>query len=357
MLAKSIDICVNGSPSPVAYTLRSLCDDESDIRRWAEFCAFCFGDKPNPPTTEYFERHFFNDPWRDASAIHIIEFEGDDGKADIASSMRVFRRTISDGQSGTMEAGGVGEVCTHPDHRRRGLSKILLEKSIAFMESCGMETSLLHAGAAVTPVYKKNGNYDCTKSRWSVVKMDRAKLCAPDEGYSVRLAVFPADTEALLPLHKVYSEDRFAGCIVRTRQYWNEYLREEIGNSLFVLAEGGVVVAWLSIRPRSGRFQLREFGINRECVGATQAISVLLRKALEKESSSEIHFLLPTSVLDDVKNGDTKDVSTFILWDEGVQEEDDIGWMYRPIVKKDSRSGMVEIAKGGEHLIWPADSF
>uniref|UniRef100_A0A7S4MSD4 N-acetyltransferase domain-containing protein n=1 Tax=Odontella aurita TaxID=265563 RepID=A0A7S4MSD4_9STRA len=350
MTADSISVIVDGAP--VVYTLRSLRDDETDLSRWADFCAFCFGNKSDPPTKNYFKRHFFNDPRRDASAIHIIEFLGVGGKIEIASSMRVFLRTISNGRGGTIEAGGIGEVCTHPEHRRRGLSKMLLTKSISFMENCGLETSLLHAAAAVTPVYKKNGNYECTTSRWSLVKIDQSKLCGNCEGYSVRLANFPSDTKILMHLHRIYSEERYAGCIVRTELYWNKYLSKEIGNSLFVLMEGDAIVAWLSIRPRGGRFQLREFGMKKDIISAAKAISLLLHKAC---SDDNINFLLPTTVLDDIEGTDT--YSSFVQWEDGVQEEDDIGWMYRVIAKKEDTPGMVEITKENEHLIWPADSF
>ena len=108
--------------SEVTYTLRGL--TEAEVKPWAAFCASIFAYKANPPPPEYFERHYFNDPVHKASFIRVAFTKEEEPK--IVASCRVFERCIADGQGGTILAGGIGEVCTNNDHRRRGLSKELL---------------------------------------------------------------------------------------------------------------------------------------------------------------------------------------------------------------------------------------
>jgi predicted GNAT family N-acyltransferase len=110
---------------------------------------------------------------------------------EIVSSVRIFRRTLSTGgaaanssNSGddgatTIEAGGIGEVCTSPNHQRRGLSKILLKDAINIMSNSGdggMSCSLLHANPEFRPVYNKIGGYKSVPSRWSLVPIQLNKL-------------------------------------------------------------------------------------------------------------------------------------------------------------------------------------
>eukprot|EP00751_Fragilariopsis_kerguelensis_P010688 CAMPEP_0170786644 /NCGR_PEP_ID=MMETSP0733-20121128/17771_1 /TAXON_ID=186038 /ORGANISM="Fragilariopsis kerguelensis, Strain L26-C5" /LENGTH=436 /DNA_ID=CAMNT_0011132621 /DNA_START=795 /DNA_END=2105 /DNA_ORIENTATION=+ len=51
----------------------------------------------------------------------------------------------------------------------------------------------------------------------------------------VRQAKFPQDTEQLHQLHRIYSEQRLVGCIIRSKEYWTNYISQELKGSLFVL--------------------------------------------------------------------------------------------------------------------------
>jgi predicted GNAT family N-acyltransferase len=358
----------------VSYILRGL--SESEIGPWAAFCASVFAYKANPPTFSYFESHYRNDPNREASLIRVA-FSNNQ----MVASVRVFLRSISDGQGGIFQAGGIGEVCTHSDHRRRGLSKFLLHDAIEIMKTKrhNLQVSLLHAAPEFFPVYEKAGGYVCcTTSRWSVVSIiqlveqqekQHARTWTPtnnDTSYSVREAQFPDDTEHMQKLHQTYSERRFAGCIIRTKDYWNDYLSKELVGSLFVLEQSNnngkeLVVAWLSIRSRGGRYQLREFGLDSNQVTATVALPLLLGRAMKQLEdnandgvavSSRFDLALPTAVLDEIR----PDKVSFVDWSTETLEND-IGWMYKTL--REGISGMDQVLKSKEipHLIWPADSF
>jgi hypothetical protein len=358
----------------VDYTLRSL--NESDVATWAAFCAACFSYKPNPPPAQYFERHFWRDPRRDASLIWVFHHETEG----IVSSLRIFRRRISMGPGDNsssnssdavgheVEAGGIGEVCTTIDHRGRGLAGRLLKTAMDTMMDLKLGYSLLHAAPAFIPVYKKS-SYSPVVSKWSVLFVPVRNLRPmTDNEMTIRSAQYPRDTDQLQAIHKEYSELRLAGCVIRSKEYWNEYLSEELGDSLLVLCRANVVLAWIATRPRGRNYQVRDFGCKVDLISARSALSSLLYATLEKEgffvdsamaADTEVNLQLPTIILNDIIQAEQ---SPLEFW-TSVIAEDDGGWMYKPIVpaNKDGQliSCMTERTNmhGIPHLVWPADSF
>jgi predicted GNAT family N-acyltransferase len=289
---------------------------------------------------------------------------------EIVSSVRIFKRKLSTGSADEcINAGGIGEVCTSMHHRKRGLAKVLLNNAIDAMEKEeGMDCSLLHAAPAFVPVYQKVG-YECVRSSWSLVEIEMINMTQLvqkenlQEKTKIRLAEFPKDTERLRHIHKSYSEDRFAGCVIRSTAYWNEYICKEIGSSLLVLTipneeqSGDYIVAWISVRPRNGRFQLRDFGV--DCSVAKEhgmsklsIFAKLLMSALPQEKGV-LTLHLPSPILEDIKAGQHE----MNLFPNGSISEDDDGWMYKKL--NDSAENMVRLVKvqPRPHFIWPSDSF
>jgi len=331
------------------YELRGL--QESEIEAWSNFCASIFAYKANPPQASYFQRHYYNDPDRQASLIRVAFYENQ-----MVASVRVFCRKVSDGKGGSIAAGGIGEVCTDSNHRRRGLSKQLLQDAIEIMTKKGMKMSLLHAAPSFFPVYESAG-YECTLSEWSVVPVDRSKLDASaEDSATIRLASFPDDTEALMTLYQRLSVSRFCGCIARSKEYWNTYLSEELKDTLLVYCIDNTIVGWLSLRPRGDRYQLREFGC--DSLQMQKVLSSLLYQATKDTVTNQYFDLhLPTFVLQDLEKSCTvqqSDNHSFIDFNQAVSE-DDHGWMYKPL--GGNRNFMTHLTQDRPHLIWPADSF
>ena len=475
------------------YLLRGLRDEDDDdedgdLSAWARTCADAFAHKADPPPPSYFARHYRNDPRRDASLIRVMETTtttttttttANDGEmmttttttTTMASSVRIFRRTLSSGRPSSIddndgdgatrrrhrhEAGGVGEVCTLPDHRELGLSSMLLRNALDIMRSlpptsdddddddgddgdggdgdgCGrrrMSCSFLHASPTYRRYYEKVGGYASVRSEWSVVPVDLGLIDDDHDGgggggpFFVRRAEFPRDVGTLRRLHASYSEERFV-TVVRSRAYWEAHVRaESVDDGLWVLAassssvrrspsasavsaaaadeddDGGggggddVVVAWMSVRERGGRYQLREFGLDRDRLTTTAAVRGLLGAALGRTTGGGrddddddcggndgcggnglISLLLPSFVLSEIKEERTNDVvvggdgvgdasssssssSLFVMIEDATEENDD-GWMY--VNFDESRPSLVDLITRAEdripHLIWPTDSF
>ena len=296
-----------------------------------------------------------------------------------------------------IEAGGIGEVCTSANHQRRGLSKILLKDTLNIMstssksEDNGMECSLLHANPDFRPVYNKVGGYECVKSEWSVVPIQLKHLStintfhARSDGWALRQAEFPQDIEQLHCIHQSYSEERFI-TVKRSKEYWKEYVSAELGDTLWVLAhpdfddcEFTEVKAWMSIRKRGDRYQLREFGYDtlshNEDYNEDYDISVsncfrhLLGVALEHAGESvgvdkkKVELVLPTFILSDIKEecDKTGESTPSYMNIKEATEENDNGWMYVNFNDDSSRQSVLELTTRESsplpHLIWPTDSF
>ena len=137
------------------------------------------------------------------------------------------------------------------------------------------------------------------------------------------------------------------------------------------------MVAWMSVRERGGRYQLREFGLDRDRLTTTAAVRGLLGAALGRTTggggNGVISLLLPSFVLSEIKEERTNDVvvvadedssssssssSSFIMIEDATDDNDD-GWMYANF--DESRPSLVDLITRAEgripHLIWPTDSF
>ena len=135
-------------------------------------------------------------------------------------------------------------------------------------------------------------------------------------------------------------------------------------------------MAWLSLRKRGDRYQLREFGVDRRNTTTILATKYLLPVALDQlgvnasmgdnKGEDVVSFLLPSFVLSDMQlemttsstGVDTRNEVAFLDFDSAIEENDD-GWMY--IHMDNSQSSVVELttreADPIQHLIWPTDSF
>ena len=363
------------------------------------------------------------------------------------------------------------DLHTHTYILIEGFARTLLNDSIDIMTRESMECSLLHAGSeSLRNMYASIGSYESVLSRWSLVRLDMSRLLSisfssswsekkDGDSYnagdddrrgrpvkvSTRLAIFPNDTRELMRIHSRYSEERFAGCIVRDERYWNEYLSREIPDLLVLTTtidtikvdcgddnnnnndgkeksnnkEGNnyrnrneVIVGFLSIRHRNGRYQLREFGFNLDLdnhlaasLDTSSTLSQLLHAALsragydsidnvcinnknnnEDETDGVVELHLPTAVLEDImipspsvlsSGRQNTPLSFSPPWIDAsvkIKQENDLGWMYRTLTTtsfadtEDNNIDNVVVTKatdifdivrhhGRDHLIWPSDSF
>ena len=378
------------------YTFRQL-DNLEEVKRWTEFCAQCFAYKANPPPASYFMRHYENDPNAEPEHVFVAEVE-ESGM--IVASVRIFLRDLASfgtDLSAAVRAGGIGEVCTDPDHRRKGLSNTLLRRAIGYMQSIGLEVSLLHASETFRKVYQKVGYVSC-RSRWVDVdfcaSLSSVK-CKMSSEYSIRKIDFDGDVDTLSQLYNDYSVNRSkcAGCIVRSKEYWDRYVSQEM-----ILASGCTLplvlvdrdnapIAWLSLRVLNAeKLIVKDFGFRQNLLDPSINVTLTLASLISEAITQYVgkNQQLSTPVKDRVAIS-----IPFLVWEEmklftsskvaGKSEDDiygfnfttvcqnnDDGWMYK-VLNPAGEQFVKSLLEGcntkdnsnsdHQHILWPTDSF
>ena len=195
---------------------------------------------------QYFSNHWHNDPWRDAEGIRIAIDEGT-----IVSTVRVFiRKMFLHGEPITV--GGIGEVSTLPEYRRRGIATQLLKDSIRFMESRDIVMSSLHGSQRIyaiegwekVPRYYAKQPFSAEKrSEWEVrpVNFDDA-----------------LEVKRIADLYNQYAR-KFNGTFVRDEMtYWTQWVRTESSNA-WVAERNGNIEGYVSVAQREDELWVREF--------------------------------------------------------------------------------------------------
>ena len=218
---------------------RALYPDE--LETWLDHVTHVFSGG-----RQYFSNHWHNDPWRDPEGIRIAVDNGT-----IVSTVRVFiRKMFLHGEPVTV--GGIGEVSTHPEYRRRGLATQLLKDSIRFMESRDIVMSSLHGSQRI---YSIEG--------WE--KVPRYYARQPITGkkqvaWDVRRANFDdaAEVKRIADLYDGYAR-KFNGTFVRDDMaYWTEWVRSESPKA-WVAERDGVIEGYVSVVRREDQLNIKEF--------------------------------------------------------------------------------------------------
>lgn len=214
-----------------------------ELEAWFDHCALVFDQCHDlDASRQYFMNHWYNDPWRDRHAIFVAVDSGE-----IASTVRVFHRRIYlNGEEFTM--GGIGEVSTKTAYRRQGLSSRLLEMAVRYMETEGLEFSVLATG---TPKHYSRYGWEEVPTYWQQAEV------TPARSQQVKLVNLQEhrELERIMALYHRYSRD-FNGPVLRDHQgYWTDWVRceimrgwipQEIGRG-WVLQEDNDIIAYLVV--------------------------------------------------------------------------------------------------------------
>ncbi len=195
---------------------------------------------------KYFSNHWHNDPWRDPEGIRIALDNGT-----IVSTVRVFiRKMFLHGEPITV--GGIGEVSTRPEYRRRGLATQLLKDAIRFMEDREIAMSSLHGSQRIysiegwekVPRYYARQSFNAEKrSMWEVrpVNFDDA-----------------AEVKCIAECYDWYAR-KFNGTFVRDEiEYWTKWVKTESSNA-WVAERDGSIEGYVSVAQREDELWVREF--------------------------------------------------------------------------------------------------
>ncbi|HBE14158.1 MAG TPA: hypothetical protein DCY74_08310 [Clostridiales bacterium] len=211
--------------------ISSLHSHEFDA--WVALCARGF----QMPPDEFYE-HFVYDPDAVIEGILVAR----DGKK-LVSSVRVFHRTLYL-EGHPIPAGAIGEVCTLPAYRGKGLSGILLQNAIRYMEKCRMPLSTLITD--IPAYYQKFG--------WLITP--RGLITLPLIEYTLSLSLrpfLPEDLPAVLSLCSPYN-----GLFLRSESYWNSWMPHNTRHPA-VAVHNGTIVAYLDYAIQENTLLFREY--------------------------------------------------------------------------------------------------
>ncbi len=199
---------------------------------------------------QYFVKHWQNDPWK---AVEGIRVAVDNGR--IVSTLRVFiRRMFLHGER--VSVGGIGEVSTLPEYRRRGLATQLLKDAIRFMEEREIAISSLHGSQRI---YSVEG--------WESVPRYYAKKTflvggssSPDTEWTIRPVDFQSQSELaqIAALYAGYSR-KFNGTFVRDdTAYWRDWVQTESPDA-WVAETSGTLEGYIAV---AGKLRVKEFAVS-----------------------------------------------------------------------------------------------
>ncbi len=195
---------------------------------------------------QYFSNHWHNDPWRDAEGIRVAVDNGS-----IVSTVRVFiRKMFLHGEP--VSVGGIGEVSTRPEYRRRGIATQLLKDAIEFMESRDIAMSSLHGSQRIyslegwekVPRYYARQSFKAEKlAEWAVHAMNFDNA---------------AEVKRIAEIYDWYAR-KFNGTFVRDKMtYWTQWVRTESSNT-WVAKRNGNIEGYISVVRRDNELSVEEF--------------------------------------------------------------------------------------------------
>jgi len=265
--------------------IRALYPDEFEL--WLDHVTHVFS-----ADRQYFSNHWHNDPWRDVEGIRVAV---DDGT--IVSTVRVFiRQMYFHGEP--VSVGGIGEVSTRPEYRKRGLATQLLKDSIQFMESRGIAISMLHGSQRIYSVegwervpryYAKNSVVGRKQQTWNIRPIN-----FQDTG----------EVKQLASIYDSYSR-KFNGAFVRDDiAYWTDWVKTESPQA-WVAERDGVIDGYVSVRRRDGELGVKEFVASEELFaenGAKDFFEVMLSDIITQMGKESLVLEYPAPIADGFKS-------------------------------------------------------
>lgn len=237
---------------------------------------------------QYFSNHWHNDPWRDAEGIRVAIDNGT-----IVSTVRVFiRKVFLHGEPITI--GGIGEVSTRPEYRRRGIATQLLKDSIQFMEDRDIVVSVLFGSQRIYSIegWEKVPRY-YARQFFTVEKQSE---------WEVRPANFDDEVEVkrLSDLYDRYAR-KFNGTVVRDDiAYWTQWARTESPNA-YVAERDGNIEGYVSVNLREDELSVKEFIASEEAFGqdrGKQLFEGMLSCVLAQIDAASLEVVYPAPIAD-----------------------------------------------------------
>jgi len=222
------------------YEIRSVRDDEFDESIQAVVEMFSPPEKPRD--ADIWRPRIEHDPWKEKSSARVLIMEGK-----IVSSVQIFYYPVRMEGGTVVSCGGVANVGTLREYRRRGLSGALLDDCVSLIRQQGCAFSMLSTG--IPQHYERHG--------WTIFPMDHPKFLVDQipqvsiPGPTIRKFEMDRDLKAVMEIYHDYNEN-LVGTMVRTPEYWRNsfhwvtvsWPKEDL-DSFLVAERKGEILAYL----------------------------------------------------------------------------------------------------------------
>lgn len=386
--------------------------DSSEVPAWGALCGAGFSHRPGDP--DRFRKKFVSDP---TASLRLTRVARDKSDGRLAGTVRIFTRSwvyqVDGGEDAHEKAAvnlGLGEVCTHPDYRGRGIAPLMLQDVMSVCEAeDGAVFSTLHAATAVAPLYARFG--------YSALRIGYGKLAFSDvalAGAASGKMAAPAPSPSEPPLHPVslsasaafLSRDiaararlqalhaalnRRMGCVgytQRDEEYWCRWMPNVCGSRLLLFTapaaaaasaatdvdvaglDPAAVVAYACILRKGDHYRLADAGADDSISSSPSAMRALLDTAAAVSLHADVAegkvpagelcsdaavckgIAVPSLLLHQCAPGPGMEVES--------AEFEDMGWMLRTLPREGSEgvvAALKDAAAGGRFLVWMADAF
>jgi len=214
------------------FEYRTLKTEE--LTQWFRFIEGVF-----EVTSDYFVRHWEQDPERALSGIFVCIVDNK-----IVSTVRVFHRTIY--MKGRMlSMGGIGEVSTLPEYRRKGIASKLLHMAIEYMEKNNMVVSVLTGSQNIYSIM----GWQSVPIAVNYTKIPVAQV-EEKPSWSIRKVSYKYLTETeKSKIRDIYTQTslRFSGPLVRSQEYWETWVTTE-SPSTWIITENNDLKGYFSLK-------------------------------------------------------------------------------------------------------------
>ncbi|GAB4318911.1 MAG: hypothetical protein Kow0059_12710 [Candidatus Sumerlaeia bacterium] len=218
------------------------------------------------------------DPWYKPEYSRIVK---DGGR--IVAHVSIVEKRMRIGRS-VIRVAGIGDVCTHPDHRMHSYSRLLMEDAIRYMRASGFPLTMLYG----IPNYYHKFGYIEAMSAYQIFTGVKV-LETLESPCSLRPAE-PADTPRL---NKLYNEvyARLTGAMVREDAHWYKVFDLKRSAATVAVGPDGRIEGYaLSTPPRNPEQYVHELAA--ESPEAARALLAHFGREARGRLAPEVEFRL-----------------------------------------------------------------
>jgi len=164
-------------------------------------------DEPNSP--ERYLAYAQGDPKYTVNHSRVIEVDGL-----IVAHLRIWDRTLRIKDAEVLAA-GIGSMCVHPDHRKKGFAKALMQDTEQYFFDANYDMGLLFTIIG-TPFYEA--------LEWIPIDLPIfrfGKIDEPRIGHNIRQLDVEKDLDTVMNIYNM-SGFRYTGSVLRDRDYWTD---------------------------------------------------------------------------------------------------------------------------------------